>query len=86
MPHGISKYLTVPFILINRFLGVFFHYKWIFSKDKNQIKTKKIFSSVGIMRYKRLLHKEKFLKTRTSKSDAEYKTYKNMFETIKRKS
>ena len=29
---------------------------------------------------------EKFLKTRTAKSEAEYKTYKNMFETIKRKS
>ena len=29
---------------------------------------------------------EKFLKTRTAKSEAEYKTYKNMFKTIKRKS
>ena len=29
---------------------------------------------------------ENFFKTRTAKSEAEYKTYKNMFETIKRKS
>ena len=29
---------------------------------------------------------ERFLKTRTAKSEAEYKTYKTMFETIKRKS
>ena len=29
---------------------------------------------------------KKFLKTETAKSEAEYKTYKNMFETIKCKS
>ena len=61
----------------------------MFSKDKNQIKTTKTFSSVDNTRYKKVLKKkaktEKFLKTRTAKSEAEYKTYKNMFETIKRK-
>ena len=61
------------------------------SKDKYKIKTTKTFSSVDSTRYKKVLQKkqrlyEKFLKTRTAKSEAEYKTYKKMFQTIKRKS
>ena len=61
----------------------------MFSKDKNQIKTTKTFRpwiTLGIRKSskrKQRLH-EKFLKTRTAKSEAEYKKYKNMFETIKR--
>ena len=67
----------------------------MFSKDKNQIKTTKTFLSVDNTRYKKVLQKktrtlwkiyEKFLKTRTAKSEEEYNTYKTMFETIKRKS
>ena len=62
-----------------------------FSKDINQIKTTKKFLSVdnnsirkSSKRKQRLY--EKFLKTTTAKSEAEYKTYKNMFETLQRKS
>ena len=63
----------------------------MFSKDKNQIKLQKHFRlwiTLGIRRSskrKQGLY-EKFLKTRTAKSEAEHKTCKTMFETIKRKS
>ena len=56
----------------------------MFSKNKNQIKTTKTFSSVDNTRYKKVLKKkkkrlyEKFLKTRTAKSEADYKTYKHV--------
>ena len=60
----------------------------MFSKDKNQTKITKTFSSVDNTRYKKVLQKKqrlyaKLLKTRTAKSAAEYKTYRNMFETMK---
>ena len=59
----------------------------MFSKGKNQIKTTKTFSSVDNARYKKLLRKKaKTIKNFYAKSKAEHKTYKNMFETIKRKS
>ena len=63
----------------------------MFSKDKNQIKTTKAFSSVDNTRHKKVLQKKtrtiwKLLKTRNAKNDAQYKAYKNMFEIIKRKS
>ena len=53
-----------------------------------QIKTTKTFSSVDNTRYKKVHYEkqrlyEKLLKTRTAKSEAECKTYKNMFEAIK---
>ena len=63
----------------------------MFSKVKIKLKSQKHFRpwiTLGIRmsskRKQRLC--EKFVKTRTAKSEAEYKTYKNMFETIKRKS
>ena len=60
----------------------------MFPENKNQIKT---FLSVDNTRYKKVLQKKtktlrKILKTRTVKSDAEYKICKNMIGTIKRKS
>ena len=63
----------------------------MFSKDKNQIKTEKHFRpwiTLGIRKSSKRKQRlyEKFFKTRTAKSEAEYKTYKNMFEKIKRKS
>ena len=56
--------------------------------DKNRIKTWKTFSSVDNIRYMKVLQKKakalwKLLKIRTAKSEAEYKTYKNMFERLK---
>ena len=76
----------------NIFLQIFLSlYNECFPKIKIKLKAPKHFppyTTVGItkssIRKQRLY--EKFLKTRTAKSEAEYKTYKNMFEKIKRKS
>ena len=76
----------------NRFLQIFLSLNnECFPKIKIKLKPQKDFRpwiTLGLRKSskrKQGLH-EKILKTRTAKSDAEYKTYKNMFETIKRKS
>ena len=76
----------------NRFLQIFLSlYNKCFPKIKIKLKPQKHFRrwiTPGIRtsskRRQRLY--EKFLKTRTGKSEAEYKRYKNMFETTERKS
>ena len=61
-------------------------------KDKIKLKQQKHFRpwiTLGIRKSskrKQRLYETYRKKTRTGKSEAEYKTYKNMFETIKRKS
>ena len=76
----------------NRFLQIFLSlYNECFPKIKIKLKPQKHFRpwiTLGIRessKRKQRLY-ENFLKTRTAKSEAEYKTYKNMSDTIKRKS
>ena len=66
-------------------------YNECFPKIKIKLKPQKLFRpwiTLGIRKSSKRKQRlyQKFLKTGTAKSGAEYKTYKNMFETIKRKS
>ena len=76
----------------NRFLQIFLSlYKECFPKIKIKLKPQKHFRlriTLGIRKSSKRKQRlyEKFLKTRTAKTETEYKTYKNMFETVKRKS
>ena len=76
----------------NRFLQIFISlYNECFPKIKIKLKPQKHFRpwiTLGIRtssKRKQRLY-EIFLKARTAKSEAQYKPYKNMFETIKRNS
>ena len=76
----------------DRFLQIFLSlYNECFPKIKIKLKPQKHFRpwiTLGIRKSSKRKQRlyEKFLKTRTAKSEAEYKTYTNMFETIRRKS
>ena len=76
----------------NRFPQIFLSlYNECFPKIKIKLKPQKHFRPwITLVIRKSSKRKqslyEKFLKTTTAKSEAEYKTYKNMFKTIKRKS
>ena len=76
----------------DRFLQIFLSlYNECFPKIKIKLKPQKHFRpwiTLGIKKSSKRKQRlyEKFLKTRTAKSEAEYKTYTNMFETIRRKS
>ena len=66
-------------------------YNECFPKIKIKLKPRKHFRpwiTLGIRKSSKRKQRlyEKFLKTRAAKSETEYKTYKNMFETIKLKS
>ena len=76
----------------NRLLQIFLPlYNKCFPKIKIKLNIQEHFRpwiTLGIRESSKRKQKlyEKFLKTRNAKSEAEYKAYKNMFETIKRKS
>ena len=76
----------------NRFLQIFLSlYNECFPKIKIKLKPRKHYRpriTLSIRKSSKRKQRlyEKFLKTRTAKCEAEHKTYKNMFETIKRKS
>ena len=76
----------------DRFLQIFLSlYNECFPKIRIKLKPQKHFRpwiTLGIRKSSKRKQRlyEKFLKTRTAKSEAEYKTYTNMFETIRRKS
>ena len=76
----------------NRFLQIFLSlYNECFPKIKIKVKPQKHFCpwiALGIRKSSKRKQRlyENFLKTGTEKTEAEYKTYKIMFETIKRKS
>ena len=76
----------------NRFLQIFISlYNECFPRIKIKLKPQKHFRpwiTLGMRKSSKRKQRlyEKFLKTRTTKSEAEYKKHKNMFETIKQKS
>ena len=89
LKYKIAKiHLNVINYFLKKFLSI---YKNFFSRKKIKPKVKSIQSpwiTSGIKRSsKRKQHLyEKFLKTRSQKSELEYKNYKNLFKTIKKRS